>query len=95
MMALKARLLGIIGAEFVAEELAACVAPRLQFTVHDRQQFDAKRTTGCGIGILMVCAHKTSPGMSCVREPVAYFILCESKIAQSADGDCCANDTRQ
>jgi hypothetical protein len=34
-VAVKARLLGIVSAEFVAEELAVCGAPRLQFAVHD------------------------------------------------------------
>jgi hypothetical protein len=44
-VAVKARLLGIISAEFVTEELAVCGTPRLQFTVHDCQRLGAEPTS--------------------------------------------------
>jgi hypothetical protein len=60
-VALKARLLGVISAEFVTEEQAACGAPRLQFAVHDWQRLDAERTAcGCA-GMVSICAHQMPP----------------------------------
>jgi hypothetical protein len=59
---LKARRLGIVGAEFVTEELAACSAPRLQFAVHDWQRLDAERTACWCVSMESVGAHQISPG---------------------------------
>jgi len=43
----EAHLFGIVGAEFVAEELTVWSTPRLQLSVHDRQTFSAKRAARC------------------------------------------------
>jgi hypothetical protein len=58
----KARRLGIVGAELVTEELAACSAPRLQFAVHDWQRLDAERTACWCVSMESVGAHQISPG---------------------------------
>jgi hypothetical protein len=42
-VALKARLLGIVSAKFITEELTAWGALRMQFTVHGWQRLNAKR----------------------------------------------------
>jgi hypothetical protein len=56
-MAVKERLLGIISAEFVAEELPAGVPPNLQLSVNDGQRLGAERTScRCG-GVLAISAH--------------------------------------
>jgi hypothetical protein len=70
-MALEARLVVIVSAEFVTEEQAAAVAPRLQLAIHDRQRLAAKRTACCRVevsasvsqsrhGWLPGCANKTT-----------------------------------
>jgi hypothetical protein len=56
-VALKARLLSIVSAEFVTEELAAWGAPRMQSAVHGRQRLDAERATYLCVGIRSGCAH--------------------------------------
>jgi hypothetical protein len=46
-MPAEAYFLGIISAEFIAEILAVCRAPRLHLAIHNRQTFSAERTAGC------------------------------------------------
>jgi hypothetical protein len=58
-MPLKAHFLGIVGAEFVAEELAVWSAPRLHITVHDREQFAAECTACRHIDVASEYAHNS------------------------------------
>jgi hypothetical protein len=79
---LKARRLGIVGAKFVTEELAACSAPRLQFAVHDWQRLHAERTACWCVSMESVGAHQISPGHCLAKKiipsPVRFLrIVCK------------------
>jgi hypothetical protein len=56
-VALEARLVGVIGAEFVTEEQAVRGAPRLQLAIDDRQRPAAARAACRCVGQVTVCAH--------------------------------------
>jgi hypothetical protein len=62
-IALKARLLGIVRAEFITEEFPAWGAPRPQFAVYDWQRFHAERTACRCVGVSSECAHQIPPGV--------------------------------
>jgi hypothetical protein len=67
-MPAEADLLGIVGAEFVAEKLAIRGAPRLHFAIHDRQRLAAECTAGRQISL-----GKLFPGDVCPGETLAHL----------------------
>jgi len=105
-VALKARLLGIVSAEFITEELAAWGAPRLQFAVHDWQRLDAERTACRCVAEVGVCVHQVPRRIKPVAEPCVPCVPMKMisrpggfpspvsiNLAQLDDDDCCGADT--
>jgi hypothetical protein len=84
-VAAEAYLLGIVGAEFVAKELAVWRTPRLQLSIYDRQTFSAKRAAGRCVGLIEAFAHLLSLTPDQKRDPrwlVAYQSLSPLTVAK-------------
>jgi len=85
-MSAEAHLFGIVGAEFVAKELTAWRAPRLQLSVHDRQTFSAKRAASRCVGVIEAFGHLLSLTPDQKRYPrrsVAYQSLSPLTVAKT------------
>jgi hypothetical protein len=81
----KAHLLGIIGAEFIAKELAVGSTPRLQLSVYDWQTLRAKRAASRCVGLIEAFAHLLSlpPIQNAIPTPsVAYQSLSLGAVAK-------------
>jgi hypothetical protein len=71
-MVLKARCLRIVGAEFIAKELAACGTPRLQFAVLDGKGLSAERTARGRVNRGSACAHQMPPDFALARKIIPW-----------------------